>query len=88
VNPDFLKRLIYWEWSHIHYVHVGFSTYYMDLTTQIGLELNEGNISTNRTFQYFHISGSKKSIAICCFLTQNEIITENEKKVNILIAFQ
>jgi hypothetical protein len=28
----------------------------MDLTTLKGLELNEGNISTNRTFQYFQIS--------------------------------
>ena len=27
--------------------------------------------------------GSKKSRAICCFLTRNEIITENEEKVNI-----
>jgi hypothetical protein len=33
-------------------------------------------------------TGSKRSRAICCFLMRNEIITENEKKVNILITFQ
>jgi hypothetical protein len=39
-------------------------------------------------FAVIGYTGSKRSRAICCFLTRNEIITEIQKKVNILITFQ
>jgi hypothetical protein len=48
---------------------------------------NQNPRSTKR-FAVIGYTGSKRSRVICCFLTRNEIITENEKKVNILITFQ
>ena len=51
------------------------------------MTLNQ-NLRSTKCFAVIGYTGSKRSIAICCFLKRNEIITENEKKVNILIAFQ
>jgi len=42
------------------------------------------NLRSTKRFAVIGYTGSKRSRAICCFLTRNEIITENEKKVNIL----
>ena len=50
---------------------------------------SESKSAINKTFCGH--TGSKRSRAICFFLTWNEItkcVTENEKKVNILITFQ
>ena len=45
------------------------------------------NLRSTKHFAVIGYTGSKRSRAICCFLTRNEIITGNEKKVNILITF-
>ena len=42
------------------------------------------NLRSTKRFAVIGYSGSKRSRTICCFLTRNKIITENEKKSKYL----
>jgi hypothetical protein len=73
------------SWFFIHYRKSVTSN--TCVHSNFGMTTNQ-NLRSTKRFAVIGYTGSKRSRAICCFLTRNEIITENEKKVNILITFQ
>ena len=72
-------------WFFIHYQKSVTSN--TCVHSNFGMTTNQ-NLRSTKRFAVIGYTGSKRSRTICCFLTWNEIITENEKKVNILITFQ